>query len=228
MYIQININDQMNASIHSSWAQLFNDNADDLKAIFNNMNQYDKSLIYPSSDKIFKVFQIDINDINVVLIGQDPYHNKGQANGLSFSVDSGISIPPSLKNIYKELMIEFPDRDYKFEHGNLDRWFNEEKIFLLNSSLTVLDSKPSCFMKLWRNFTDNVIKYIDKNNKKCVFLLLGNFSKSKIKYLSEDTYLNRIVTGVHPSPLSAYNGFFNSYIFKEVEKKLDKKINWNL
>ena len=228
MFIEFIINDDMSALIHSSWSQLFEDNIDNLKEIFNSMKKYDPSIIYPSTDKIFKVFQIDLNDINVVLIGQDPYHRKGQANGLSFSVNSDIAIPPSLKNIYKELIIEFPEREYKFEHGNLERWFTEEKIFLLNSSLTVMESKPSCFMKLWSRFTDNTIKFIDKNNKSCVFLLLGNFSKSKIKYFSDETYSNRIVTGVHPSPLSAYNGFFFSHIFREVEKKLNKELNWNI
>jgi uracil-DNA glycosylase len=101
----------------------------------------------------------------------------------------------------------------------------EEKIFLLNASLTVIKNKPSSHMSMWQEFTDDVIKFISENNKKCIFLLLGNFAKSKKVYINNK---NNIVTGVHPSPLSASKGFFNSNIFKQVEIKLGQKINWNI
>lgn len=157
--------------------------------------------------------------------GQDPYHNPGQANGLSFSVNDNIKIPPSLKNIYKEIQNEFLDRNYIFTSGNLERWFKEEKIFLLNASLTVIKNKPSSHMSMWKKFTNDVIEYISHNNDKCIFVLLGNFAKSK------DTYIinkNNIIYGVHPSPLSANKGFFDSNIFKSIEEKLDSQINWNI
>jgi uracil-DNA glycosylase len=105
----------------------------------------------------------------------------------------------------------------------LEEWFYREKIFLLNASLTVEKGKPSCHMKLWETFTNNVIEFISEQNLKCVFLLLGNFAKTKESYI-----LNKqnIITGVHPSPLSAHNGFFNSNIFIKVETLLNEKINW--
>jgi uracil-DNA glycosylase len=222
------INKNISIMVHKSWQDFFSKYKSDLENIFEYINKFDKTLIYPSEDKIFRVFEMDVNDIRIVLLGQDPYHNKGQANGLSFSVEKGIKIPPSLQNIYKELKYEFPDRNYTFEHGDLSEWFVREKIFLLNASLTVMDSKPSCFMKQWRIFTDNVIKFIDNNNSKCIFLLLGNFAKSKMKYLRDDTYIKRVVYATHPSPLSAYNGFFGSMVFNNVEKILGEEINWNI
>jgi len=207
-------------NIHSSWNELFN------QYDFNIENLYSKNeIIYPKREDLFKVFEMNVREIKIVLLGQDPYHNPEQAHGLSFSVPDDIAIPPSLRNIYKELQIEFPERNYIFKSGNLQRWFLEEKIFLLNASLTVIKNKPSSHMSMWQEFTDDVIKFISENNKKCIFLLLGNFAKSKKVYINNK---NNIVTGVHPSPLSASKGFFNSNIFKQVEIKLGQKINWNI
>jgi uracil-DNA glycosylase len=122
------------------------------------------------------------------------------------------------------LIIEFPSRNYVFNTGNLERWFKEEKIFLLNASLSVILNHPGSHMDIWDEFTNDVIKFISSNNCECVFLLLGNFAKSKEKFI---TNKDKIVTGKHPSPLSAHNGFFNSGIFMEVEKKIGNEINWN-
>jgi uracil-DNA glycosylase len=207
-------------NINESWKPLFNNYNFNLNLLYNNEN-----IIYPPKKKIFKIFEINVNDIQILLLGQDPYHNPNQANGLSFSVENGINIPPSLTNIYKELQIEFPERNYIFNSGNLERWFYEEKIFLLNSSLSVIKNKPGSHMDIWEEFTDDVIKFVSENNKNCVFLLLGNFAKKKEKFISNK---NNIITCVHPSPFSAYNGFFNSNIFKLVEEKLGKEINWNI
>jgi uracil-DNA glycosylase len=168
---------------------------------------------------------MDVNEIKILLLGQDPYHGPNQACGLSFSVNDGMKIPPSLKNIYKELQNEFPDRNYLFKSGNLERWFKEEKIFLLNSSLSVIEHKPASHMKFWENFTNDVIKYVSEKNKNCIFVLLGNFAKSKQVYIQNE---NNIITGVHPSPLSANKGFFGSNIFKFIELKLNMQINWNI
>jgi uracil-DNA glycosylase len=206
--------------IHSSWKSLFEEYDIDLDSIYSS-----GSTVYPPKENVFKVFEMNVTDIKVVFLGQDPYHNPGQANGLSFSVNDGITAPPSLKNIYKELNIEFPEREYTFKSGNLDRWFKEEKIFLLNASLTVEKNDPGSHMDLWESFTDDVIKYISERNKNCVFLLLGNFAKSKKEFLEKDS---KIIEGVHPSPMAASRGFFNSNIFKNVEAKLGKKINWSL
>ena len=207
-------------NIHKSWKKLFKHYKFNLDKLYNS-----EDIIYPKKENIFRVFSMDVKDIKILLLGQDPYHNPDQANGLSFSVDDGIAIPPSLKNIYKEIQDEFPERNYVFNSGNLERWFNEEKIFLLNASLSVIKNKPGSQMKLWQEFTNDVIKYISENNNKCIFVLLGNFAKSKQEFI---LHKNNIITGVHPSPFSAYNGFFGSNIFKNIEEKLQCQINWNI
>ena len=180
--------------------------------------------IYPPKELIFRVFQLNVHYIKVVLIGQDPYHGEGQANGLAFSVNKGVKTPPSLNNIFKEINNEFSThRTYDFPHGDLTRWHTEEGIFLLNASLTVLKGKPSIFMKLWEEFTNDVIRYICKHNDRCAFLLLGNFAKEKMKIINDD---NRCICGVHPSPLSANRGFLNSTIFRDLESWIGRKIHW--
>jgi len=204
--------------IHASWKPLFDKYCFDLASLYNTGN-----IVYPPKEQIFRVFEMNVDDIKVVFLGQDPYHNPDQAHGLSFSVSDNIPIPPSLKNIYKELQIEFPERNYSFKTGNLERWFHEEHIFLLNASLSVIKNKPSSHVNFWKDFTNDVIKFINDNNKNCVFLLLGNFAKSKAKYITDK---NKVVIGVHPSPLSANRGFFNSNIFKSIEEKLGVTINW--
>jgi len=210
----------MTNKIHKSWKKLFDRYDFNLDKLYNS-----DDVVYPPREQIFKVFEMNIKKVRIVLLGQDPYHNPNQANGLSFSVPDKIKIPPSLQNIYKELCIEFPERNYVFSSGNLERWFTEEKIFLLNSSLSVLKNKPGSHMVIWSDFTDDVISYISKKNKDCIFVLLGNFAKSKEKFIENK---DRIVTEVHPSPFSANNGFFNSNIFKKIEDKLQKEINWSI
>ena len=167
---------------------------------------------------------MDVTKIKVVLLGQDPYHGQNQAHGLSFSVPTGVKIPPSLRNIFKELQNEFPERNYNFVSGNLEQWFYREKIFLLNASLTVVEGKAGSHMKQWELFTNSVIEFISAQNPMCIFLLLGNFAKAKEKYILNK---ERIINGVHPSPLSAHNGFFNSNIFIKVEELLNEKIDWS-
>ena len=211
-------------NIHQCWKPLFIKH----KNLINNLLNYklsDNILIYPEKNDIFKVFSMDVYDIKFVILGQDPYHQKGQANGLAFSVNNNIKIPPSLRNIYKELQNSYPENNYQFMHGNLDRWFHEEKIFLLNSSLTVIEGKPGIFIKEWSPFTDDVIKFISEHNKNCIFLLLGNFAKEKIKFIEDK---EKCIIGVHPSPLSANRGFIGSKIFKKIDEKLGYKINWNI
>lgn len=207
----------MSIIYNDSWQQLFDKYDINLKLL-------DNTKYFPPKELIFKVFELDVTEIRIVLLGQDPYHNNNMANGLSFSVPDNVKIPPSLCNIYKELIKEYPERNYNFISGNLDKWFYREKIFLLNCSLTVEFNKPTSHVKIWRDFTDNVIKFISKNNSKCVFLLLGNFAKSKNKFILNK---ERIVNGIHPSPLSAHNGFFNSNIFRLTEEKLGETIDWS-
>lgn len=208
----------INKMYDSSWKYLFEN--------YNvNINFLDelckKNKYYPAKEYIFRVFEMPIDKIEVVLLGQDPYHQPNQAHGLSFSVEKNIKIPPSLINIFKELKLEFPERKYDFTHGSLEKW-HKNGIFLLNCALTVEEGKPLSHMNLWKDFTDDVIRYISKKNKKCVFLLLGNFAKSK-KILIDD--YDRCVEGIHPSPLA--KGFIGSYIFKQVENKLGINIDWS-
>jgi uracil-DNA glycosylase len=136
-------------------------------------------------------------------------------------VPKDIKIPPSLKNIFKELNLEFPERNYNFNHGNLEEWFYRENIFLLNSALTVLNGVPNSHMHIWTEFTDSVIQFISNNNENCIFLLLGNFAINKSKFIKNK---NNIITEKHPSPLA--HGFIGSNVFKRVEKILNNKINW--
>jgi len=204
---------------HESWKLLFE------KYDFEDIDNFYSvnSDIYPKKELLFRVFEMDVGEIKLLLLGQDPYHGPGQAHGLSFSVPTGLPIPPSLRNIYKELQTEFPERNYKFNSGNLENWFYREKIFLLNSSLSVIKGKPGSMMNIWEEFTNDVIKFVSEQNKKCIFLLLGNFAKAKESFILNK---ERIIKGVHPSPMAASHGFFGSNIFKQVEEKLGEKINW--
>ena len=203
-------------NIHKSWNKLFQQYDIDLDEI------YTIGEVYPPKELVFKVFEMDIQDIKILLLGQDPYHGPNQAHGLSFSVPDSEKIPPSLKNIYKELNLEFPERNYKFTSGNLEQWFTREKICLLNSSLTVQKGKAGSDMSIWEEFTDEVIKFISEQNNECVFLLLGNYAKSKSVFIKNKS---KIVTEVHPSPLA--RGFIGSDVFKRVENALGYKVNWS-
>ena len=120
---------------------------------------------------------------------------------------------------------EFPERNYIFENGDIEKWSSREKIFLLNCALTVEKSTPSSHIGIWTEFTDDVIRFVAEKNSKCIYLLLGNYAKGKAHLIKNK---QNIITGTHPSPLSAYNGFFGSGIFKRIEEKLGKEINWNI
>ena len=205
---------------HESWKPLFE------QFVFDDIEQmYEKDEVYPKKEHLFRVFEMDVREIRVLLLGQDPYHGPGQAHGLSFSVPNGVAIPPSLRNIYKELQNEYPERNYEFKSGNLEQWFYREKIFLLNSSLSVVKGKPGSMMDIWEDFTNEAIKFVSEQNTQCVFLLLGIFAKAKESFI---TNKERIIKGVHPSPMAAHHGFFGSGIFKQVEEKLNQKIDWSI
>jgi len=205
---------------HESWKSLFEQYNFDIDKLYTT-----SEVVYPKKEHIFRVFEMDVREIKVVLLGQDPYHRPGQAHGLSFSVPEGVSIPPSLRNIYKELQNEYPERNYKFNSGNLEKWFCREKIFLLNSSLSVIKSKPGSQIKIWEEFTNDVIKFISEQNNSCVFLLLGNFAKAKECFISNK---ERIIKGAHPSPMAAHHGFFGSRIFIKIEEIIGENIDWSI
>lgn len=202
--------------IHPSWQPLFDQYDLDLDSFYT-------TEVYPPKHQVLRVFEVSVYDIKIVLLGQDPYHGKGQAHGLSFSVPQGIPVPPSLKNIFKELQLSFPERNYRFDHGDLTQWFEREKIFLFNASLTVEAGQAGSHMSLWKDFTDDVIRFIDQHNSTCVFLLLGNFAKAKADLIKKK---DRIVMETHPSPLA--RGFVGSNVFQRVENVLGQPVNWSI
>ena len=190
--------------------------------------EYKSYEIYPEGKNIFNAFELcPFNNVKVVILGQDPYHGKNQANGLSFSVNKNINIPPSLKNIFKELKNNYPD--IKFKDGDLSDWA-KQGVLLLNSILTVRDKSPGSHSKLgWEKFTDSVINLISQKKDNIVFILWGAFAKSKREIIErQDSHL--ILMSPHPSPFSAYKGFFDQNHFKKANDYLEENgieiINW--
>jgi len=180
-------------------------------------NSYQSKTIYPAKEDLYKAFELTpVHKIKVVIIGQDPYHGKNQAMGLSFSVPKTEKIPPSLVNIFKEIN---KDYDCEYTHGDLTRWA-KEGVFLLNTTLTVEEGKPNSHKDFgWQAFTDNVIKYISKHCDHVVFMLWGNHAKSKQKLIDGD---HLILTTSHPSPLGAYRGFNGCRHFKKANDFLKR------
>lgn len=175
-----------------------------------------QNVIYPSSANIYNAFKkTSYDDVKVVILGQDPYHEEGQANGLAFSVNNGVKMPPSLKNIFKELQ---DDVGGKFRtNTDLTDWA-EQGVFLLNSSLTVIEGRPNSMADIWNTFTDSIIKLLNNKEKPIVFVLWGKNARDKKKLI--DTKKHFIVESAHPSPLSAYRGFFGSKPFLKVNEYL--------
>ena len=192
-------------------------------------NEYKTKTIYPKQSEVFNAFRYtDYDNVKVVIIGQDPYHGPNQAEGLSFSVSNEVLKPPSLKNIFKELEsdlgIQFP------KHNSLKPWA-KEGVLLLNAVLTVEEHKPTSHKdKGWEIFTDNVIKIINNKEKPVVFILWGQYAKNKKYLLTNKKHL--IIESAHPSPFSAYNGFFGSKPFSKtnafLKKNNIKEINWKI
>ena len=185
--------------------------------------EYRTKTIFPQKHDIFRAMRLtDYDNIKVVILGQDPYHGEGEAEGLSFSVRDGIRKPPSLKNIFKELE---DDLGYKEpQSGSLVKWA-KEGVLLLNSLLTVEKDKPLSHKKLgWERFTDEIIKKINEKETPVVFILWGAYAKSKKNYITNKNHY--IIESTHPSPFSARNGFFGSKPFSKTNKFLiSKKIS---
>ena len=176
--------------------------------------EYDNSTCYPSIDKIFNAFNNCLfEDLNVVIIGQDPYHGEGEANGLAFSVNDGVRIPPSLRNIFKEINLEM-STVFLPTSGNLERWANQG-VLLLNATLTVRKDQPNTHKHLqWQTFTDAVIQKISDEKESVVFLLWGSFAQKKGSIIDRAKHL--VLESGHPSPMSANQGkwFGNSHFAK--------------
>jgi len=191
--------------------------------------------IYPIENEVFNAFEyVDLADVKIVILGQDPYHGTGnegqsQAHGLAFSVKEGIKPPPSLVNIYKELTTDIDDFITP-QHGNLIHWA-QQGVLLLNTVLTVKESQAHSHAKLgWEIFTDKIISELSTHNDGCVFMLWGAHAQKKGKNIDADKH--HILAGPHPSPLSAYRGFFGCQHFSKANTWLeahDKEIiDWQV
>lgn len=186
--------------------------------------------VYPKGADIFNAFKhTPFDKVKVVILGQDPYHGAHQAHGLSFSVQKGIVPPPSLKNIYKELADEFPDFRIP-NHGELTAWA-DQGVLLLNATLTVRANTAGSHQKKgWEQFTDKVITELSEKRTGLIFILWGNYAKQKEVLIDKSKHF--IISSAHPSPFSAYNGFFGSKPFSKTNEILKQQgkeeINWQI
>lgn len=193
------------------------------------LQEYSSNKVYPKKSEIFKCFELtDFKDVKVVILGQDPYHQPCQAHGLCFSVNKGIKVPPSLVNIYKEINSDIGG--YVPSHGNLTKWA-KEGVLLLNTIMSVRDSSPmSHSNKGWEMFTDQVIKELNDDDIPKVFMLWGSPSRKKKVLITNPKHL--ILECAHPSPLSAYNGFFGCKHFSKANEFLKSNgrdvIDWQI
>jgi uracil-DNA glycosylase len=214
-----------------TWEEIFNQERQ--KEYFKNLQlfldqEYQNKNIFPPKNKIFNAFDLTpFEQIKVVILGQDPYHGKDQAQGLAFSTPEHIKNPPSMVNILKEIKQEF-DCESSCSNGDLTPWA-KSGVLLINTILTVEESKPKSHSKKgWEIFTDTIIKTISDYKQNVIFLLWGNPSISKAKLIDKSKHF--ILTAPHPSPLSAFRGFFGSDCFKqtnEILKTLNKDtIKW--
>lgn len=219
-------------SISPEWNNLLQAEFD--KPYFNELTKlvnaaYDQQTVYPPKHLLFNALQLcPLSSLKVVIIGQDPYHGHGQANGLSFSVNDGIKIPPSLQNIFKELKTDIPGFELPTS-GNLEAWA-KQGILMLNAVLTVQAGLPGSHKKYgWQNFTDAIIKLISDKKQHVVFLLWGNYAITKAELIDSNKHL--VLTAAHPSPL-ARGAFFGSKHFSKTNNYLTANgltpINWKL
>ena len=190
-------------------------------------NEYKSKICYPQYKDIFNALRYtDYDEVKVVILGQDPYHGENEAHGLSFSVRDDVKRPPSLNNIFKELE---SDLGIKKTNNNLTNWA-KQGVLLLNSIMSVVKDSPlSHKEKGWEIFTDNIIKLLNEREQPIVFILWGGYARSKKKLITNKNHY--IVESVHPSPLSAYNGFFGSKPFSKTNNFLISKniipIDWS-
>ena len=218
--------------IGNKWDQVLNEEYH--KEYFINIvkfinKEYKVKEIYPPKPRILRALTLtNYDDVKVVILGQDPYHGTGEANGLAFAVSNGVKLPPSLRNIYKEL---YDDLKIPISNvGNLECWA-KEGVLLLNAVLTVEKDKPASHKNLgWENFTDAIIKKLNEKQTPIVFILWGNFARSKKSLITNPKHL--IIESTHPSPFSANYGFFGSKPFSKtnefLRKNKIKEIDWKV
>ncbi|MFC3931763.1 uracil-DNA glycosylase [Streptococcus dentapri] len=213
---------------HSAWHDLIKKELP--QGYFAQINQfmnevYDKGIIYPPREKVFNAIQTTpLEDVKVVIIGQDPYHGPNQAQGLSFSVPEEVPAPPSLQNILKELAQDLGQRD----HHDLTNWA-KQGVLLLNASLTVPAGQANGHSgQIWEPFTDAVIKVVNQKETPVVFILWGGYARKKKALITNP--IHHVIESPHPSPLSAHRGFFGSHPFSQTNSYLKAAglapINW--
>lgn len=223
----------MEVKIEPSWKEVLKDEF--VKDYFLHLTTFlkaekaTKKIIYPPGPLIFNAFEkTPFDKVKVVILGQDPYHNPGQAHGLSFSVPDGVPPPPSLKNIFKELHddlgILVP------QSGNLEKWA-QQGVLLLNTSLTVRENEPGSHSRIgWITFTNEVIRKISNQKSRIVFLLWGNYAQEKQELIDEGKHF--VLKAAHPSPLSAHRGFFGCRHFSATNQILIQEgiapIDWKI
>lgn len=209
----------MDVKLESSWKEILRDEFE--KPYFKRLtdfvhSEYQKGIVYPQAKLIFNALDsLPVDKVKVVILGQDPYHGPGQAHGLSFSVPKDIPPPPSLQNIYKELS---SDLGVQRVSGNLEDWVSEG-VLLLNATLTVKAGLAGSHQnKGWELFTDAVIQQLANKKENLVFILWGNYAQRKGSFINTEKHL--VIKSPHPSPLSAYNGFFGSRPFSKTNAYL--------
>ena len=212
----------MDVKIAPSWKEKLQDEFE--KPYFQELTEfvrkeYQEHKVYPPPGLIFNAFaHCSFDDVKVVILGQDPYHNPGQANGLAFSVAEGVTPPPSLQNIYKEISNEY-DKPVPAS-GNLEHWA-DQGVLLLNATLTVQAHKPGSHQKRgWEEFTDAVIKMLSDEKKELVFILWGAYAQKKGSIIDETKHL--VLKSAHPSPFAANRGFFGNNHFLKANEYLTK------
>jgi uracil-DNA glycosylase len=221
-----------NIKIEDSWRQALQnefskDYMKELKGFLKNEKQNHK-IIYPKGSEYFAAFNsTPLNNVKVVIFGQDPYHGPRQAHGLCFSVQKGIGVPPSLQNIYKEIYNDLGIKPPS--HGNLQKWANQG-VLLLNATLTVENGKAGSHQnKGWELFTDKVVQILNHNQNHIVFMLWGSYAQKKGAVIDENRHL--VLKAPHPSPLSAYRGFLGCKHFSKANTYLishgKEPIDWN-
>jgi uracil-DNA glycosylase len=220
----------MNITLHDSWKTVLAPEFE--KEYFQTLTEvvrkkYLAGGVFPPPKLVFNALELcPFENVRVVLLGQDPYHGRGQAHGLSFSVPEGVKIPPSLQNIYKEITSDIGKNIPS--NGNLERWA-VQGVLLLNATLTVEENKPGSHQGLgWERFTDAIIQKISNEREHVVFLLWGNYARAKKALI--DTNKHLVLEAPHPSPFSAYTGFFGSRHFSQTNSYLkthgEVEIDW--
>lgn len=211
----------MNVQIEESWKEVLSPEFE--KDYFIRLTdfvrqEYQTTTVYPPGKLIFNAFNLcPYPKVKVVIIGQDPYHGPGQAHGLCFSVNDGVPFPPSLQNIFKEIQSDLGSPIP--ETGNLTRWA-EQGVLMLNATLTVRAHQAGSHQRRgWEEFTDAAIRALAENREHLVFILWGTYAQKKGAFISRDRHL--VLTSVHPSPLSAYHGFFGNKHFSRANAYLE-------